>query len=196
MKFKIDRSSGKKTALCTLIALVLLFFAQITKLLAQYFLKDAPYDARRIDIIPGWISLEYMENPAIAFGIGTGNHPFMVAVTVLTAILIVLIIVLVYAVFRKNLPVRMSLAIIEAGAIGNFIDRLCVFDASGQRVVRDFVNLSRFHFGVCNIADFCITLGAVMLIFIILFIGPRAVFPLKKEWREQAKREESEHETK
>ena len=51
--------------------------------------------------------------------------------------------------------------------------------------------LSIFRFGVANLADFYIVLGAAVLVFLLLFIGEDALIPLKKEWREKAKEKEA-----
>lgn len=192
---------ARRTALCTLVALVLLFFDQASKMIAHYFLDyKVTFATRSVVVIPNFLSFMYTGNQGIAFGIGMENQAFMIAVMVLTAVLILLIIFLVYSVFRGNLPVRMSLAVIEAGAIGNFIDRICFYE-NGIATVRDFLDFSAFkpfawlgwdfNFGICNFADLCITFGAIALVIIILFIGPHAVFPLRKKWREAQKREEA-----
>lgn len=171
-----------------LIFCIFLFIDQLTKALAVTYLYEDAY--RTVPIIGNWIQLQYAENEAIAFGIGAGNRTFMAIVTALTVVMIIGIAALYFTMFKKNTPVRMCLAVIEAGAVGNLIDRLCVVNDKGIHIVRDFVDVSRLHFGICNIADFCITFGAVALVFCILFIGKNALFPLKKEWREQAKRED------
>lgn len=176
-----------------LIVCIALFLDQLTKALAFAFL---PETSSYFPIIKGVIGFSHVENDAIAFGIGSGNRPFMIGVMILTAILSVAIPVLTFTVFKKNRPAEIAFAFIEAGAIGNFIDRLFVKNADGVAVVRDFVDLARFGFANCNVADFCVTFGAVALVFILLFIGPQAAFPLKKEWREQAEREEKKEETK
>ena len=41
------------------------------------------------------------------------------------------------------------------------------------------------------LADFYIVLGAVALVFMLLFIGEDALLPLKKEWREKAKEKDA-----
>ena len=84
------------------------------------------------------------------------------------------------------MPVRICLATVEAGAVGNIIDRLCL------GYVRDFLDVRPIGFGICNIADFYIVFGVIVIAFIILFIGKNAVFPLKKSWREQARKEDEE----
>lgn len=176
----------------SIVVLVLLAIDLITKSVAQQYLKPILPDG--VDFLPGFIQFRYTENDAIAFGIGSGNRAFMVIVTVLTVVLIAAIAVLSFTAFKRRAAGRYALAVIEAGAIGNLVDRLAL------GYVRDFLDMSAFrpfawlgsgfNFGVCNVADYFITLGAVALIFILLFIGPEAVFPLKKSWREEAKREE------
>ena len=160
-----------------------------TKLLAFTYL---PTGNDYFTLIPGWLGFSHVENDAIAFGFGSGNRPFMIAVTIVSVLLEIAIPILIFTVFKNNSPAQIALAFVEGGALGNFIDRLVVRDAAGVAVVRDFVDLTRFGFANCNIADFCITGGVVALIFILLFIGPTAVCPIKKSWREQAKREEEE----
>ncbi len=184
--------TAKRTVGVLLVAAVALFIDQLTKLLAQYFLAGGT----AVPIIPKWVWLSYTENDAIAFGFGSGNRPFMIAVMAVTAVLMIVIPAVAVTAFKRNRAARIALAFIEGGAIGNFIDRLAVYNAEGVGVVRDFVNLQRFGFAVCNVADFFITFGAVALVIIILFIGPQAVIPLKKSWREQAKAEEAERERK
>lgn len=184
-----------------LLVLVLLFVDQLTKLLAYYYLINEP---RTVTLIPGFLGLMYAENDAIAFNIGSGNRPFMIFVMILTAALIVGIVVLMFTVFKKNRGARIALCFIEAGAIGNFLDRLTVVGVKGDPIVRDFINMidfkplrwlgSEFNFGVCNVADFFIVFGAIALLVIILFIGPYAIFPATKKWRAESKAIEEEKE--
>ncbi|MDE7158771.1 MAG: signal peptidase II [Clostridiales bacterium] len=173
-----------------IVFLVCLLVDQITKALAVAYLYQDAY--RTVPIIGSWIQLQYAENDAIAFGIGSGNQTFMMIVTALTVVMIAAIAVLYFTLFKKNTPVKMCLAVIEAGAIGNLIDRLFIVGSKGTHIVRDFVDVSKLGFGICNIADFCITFGAVALIFCILFIGKNAVWPLTKKWREESKKADLE----
>lgn len=135
----------------------------------------------------GFIRLFYLEggNKGFAFGMGSDTPWLMVLVTIFTVVMIVGIGVLFFTVFKKNTPARMTLAVIEAGALGNLVDRLCL------GYVRDFVDVRPIGFGICNFADFYITFGAVALLVIILFIGPDAIVPLGK-WRKQERAREDE----
>ena len=180
----------KRVLICILVALVLLFIDQISKIVAQLLLEgNAP-----VRLIPGWFELTYVLNDSVAFGIGNGNTTFITVIMVATPILVAGFIAIALTLFKKNQPAAFSLFCIASGAVGNFLDRLVVTDAAGKAVVRDFMYI-RF-FNVCNFADFCITLGAVALVVILLFIGPSAAFPLRKKWRQEQKRQEAEKEAK
>ena len=178
---KNEPSSSRMIALVgALIMFGLLAVDLITKLLAAYFANNAA-GTPLSEYLLGFIRLYYTKNDGIAYGLFGGNETFMVLVTVLTVIMILAIVAVFFTMFKNNTPVRICLAVIEAGAIGNLVDRLIL------GYVRDFIDVSRIGFGVCNIADFCVTFGAVALVFMLLFIGEDALFPLSKKWREAAK---------
>ena len=144
----------------------------------------ASTNIRQSDYFLGIVRFYYTKNYGMAWSMFDDNETAMNIVTAFTVVLILGLGVLYFTLFKKNTPARIVLAVIEAGAIGNLIDRLAL------GYVRDMVDVSPLGFGVCNFADFFITFGGVIFLFIIIFIGKDALFPLKKEWREEAKREE------
>lgn len=174
---KIDYKALNFIMLSGFIMLALLFVDQITKAVAQAL------NVHQNTYFLGIICFNFTFNPGMAFSWFADNETIMIVITVLTVFMIVAIAVLYFTLFKHNKPAQICLMIIEAGAIGNLIDRL-YFGA-----VRDFIDVSPLHFGICNPADFFITFGAVALVFIILFIGKSAVFPLTKKWREEARKE-------
>ena len=163
-----------------LVMLVLLALDLVLKILAACFLRGHA----AVPVIPHFIELTYTENTGIAWGMFGNTPAVMTVITVLTVVMIGGIAALFFTVFKRNTPARVCLAVIEAGALGNLVDRLCL------GYVRDFVDVSSIGFGVCNFADFYITFGAVALLIIILFVGKEAVIPLGK-YRRQAKEEEA-----
>ena len=165
---------------CALLVCVLLFVDLITKAAAE------ASTIRQSSYFLGIIRLWYTSNPGIAFGIFGDNPVAMEVMSYVTIVLALLIAVMFFTIFRKNLPVRICLAVVEAGALGNIIDRFCL------GYVRDFVDVQPVGFGICNFADFFITGGVVAVVICILFIGKDAVFPLTKKWREEAKHEDRE----
>lgn len=145
----------------------------------------AAVNIQQSDYFLGIVRLSYATNPGIAFGIASDNPVAMGVITGVVIVLVVALAVAYFTLFRHNPGVRVCLAVVEAGAVGNLIDRLSL------GWVRDFIDVRPLHFGICNLADFFITFGIVVLVFMIMFIGKNAVFPLTKKWREEAKAEEA-----
>lgn len=104
-----------------------------------------------------------MENAGAAFGMFHGKQGFFFAITV------VVVVAITYEMIRlKNTNPFLSviLALILGGTIGNFIDRI------RYSYVVDFLSFTFFgkDFAVFNVADMCITVGAILLlIYIIIF---------------------------
>lgn len=167
-----------------LIVCVLLAVDLITKTWAEWY--DLVYSLDQPNYFLGFIKLTYTKNPGIAFGIFGANETAMEVMSYVTVVLAVLIAVMFFTLFKNNTPVRICLAVVEAGALGNIADRFCL------GYVRDFLDVIPIGFGICNIADFFITGGIIAVIVCILFIGKDAVFPLTKKWREEAKKEDEE----
>lgn len=166
---------------CALICAVLLLVDFITKTFAHAYNVFSDY-------FLGLVRLDYEPNYGMMLGIANTSPGWVMDfVTVLTGFMIVGIGVLFFTTFKRNKPARYCLAFIEAGAIGNFVDRVCL------GYVRDFISIKKVWFipgYICNVADIYIMVGAIVLIFIILFIGKSAVFPLTKKWRAEAKIED------
>ncbi len=186
MKQKLIAFLKKRETIVALISLVIFGALLAVDLVTKAWAEST--DVHQSEFFLGIVRFNFTKNTGMAFSMFEDNEAAMTVVTILTAVLIAAIAALFFTVFRHNTPARITLAVIEAGAIGNLIDRLAL------GYVRDMVDVSPLGFGVCNFADFFITFGGAVLLFIIVFIGKDALFPLKKEWREAAKREEAEKE--
>lgn len=133
-----------------LTALIVIVFDQITKTLALNALDDGP-----IEVIDGVLSLRLTFNPGGAFGILQGIPEFFLVATVLVVVL-----VLFWARKLTETSWTIPLGLVLGGGIGNVIDRV-VRDTDGRVV--DFVDLHVWP--VFNVADSCIVLGVLLLIF-------------------------------
>ena len=134
------------------------------------------YGASR-PVIGDFLRLTYIENPGMAFGIDVGGKLFFSVFSVIASLAIV---IYLYRSRREPLGFRLSLAIILGGAIGNLIDRVFYGVLFGEgplfygKVV-DFFDLDFFkidilgyhlsRWPVFNIADACVTVGVIMLVF-------------------------------
>lgn len=138
--------------------IILLALDRFTKYLAVIGLKDTP----GIDIIPGVLRLEYLENTGAAFGVMQGMQSVLLVVTVIVLLGILYIYIRIPA-DRKYLFLRIIAVFIIAGAIGNMIDRFL------YNYVVDFIYFSLIDFPVFNVADCYITLSVLLLFILILF---------------------------
>jgi len=104
-----------------------------------------------IPLIP-FFDLTYVENTGAAFGMGRGANKLLTAVSVA----LVIALQVISRRWPKNDPwLQWGTMLVTAGAVGNLYDRL----AFG--FVVDFLHIH--HWPVFNVADSCITVGALML---------------------------------
>ncbi len=132
------------------------------------------------DVIGNFFKIWYVENPGMAFGIDVGN----VSKLFLSLFSIVASIGILYYLYKarnKSIWLRISLALILGGAIGNLIDRTFYGVFYGYaplfygKVVDffsvDFIDFSIFghtyeRWPIFNVADAAVTIGVIMLLFI------------------------------
>jgi signal peptidase II len=149
------------------IAMPIVIADQITKILVRNAL--GLHDS--LTIIPGFLDFTHVRNTGAAFGIlNSVDFTFKPLLMMLIAFG-ALIAIGAYAV-RLGTHERMArtgLALILGGAIGNLIDRV------RHGYVLDFVDVyyRDVHFWAFNVADAAITIGAVLVLFEVLFAGDR-----------------------
>ena len=117
-------------------------------------------------VIGGLFNITYVRNPGAAFGFLAAAPPlfryiFFLAVTV-AAILLILHYLHVSRIEASSLV--LALALIMAGAVGNLIDRV----RFGEVVDFLDVYLGAHHWPAFNVADSAITVGAAILIVVLL----------------------------
>jgi len=133
-----------------LIAGLVIIIDQITKAIALTKLASAV----SVPAIGKIVSLTLVKNTGAAFGL------FKYQTTAFISISLIAIAFTVFYLAKKKVNFYLPFALILGGAAGNLIDRLRF------GYVVDFIDL---HFWpVFNIADSCITIGAIFLFVIIL----------------------------
>jgi signal peptidase II len=116
-----------------------------------------------IPIIRGFFSLTHIRNKGAILGLFNSTDsrlvPLALGLLALAAMIMVAVSFLRTPAGQKL--VRVSFAFIIAGALGNLIDRVA------RGYVVDFLEMhvKRFYWPTYNVADACITIGAVLLIF-------------------------------
>ena len=139
--------------LVTLVLAVSALIAGIDQAI-KYFVVQDLMPIKEVKVIDGLFSLVYVENRGVALGM-MQDHVWLFAV-----ITVLLIAVLLFFIISKKFTGKLfiiSTMLLIGGGIGNFVDRVT------KGFVVDYLSVSFFP-PVCNFADYCITVGAVLLI--------------------------------
>lgn len=170
---------------CLLVFFGCIIIDLITKGLAEFFIKEG----QSIPFIPWLMNLTLHYNSGMAFSFLSDNPVLMDIITWLTVPVMIFMLAVAFVLPKHFNPHRFFLCMVAGGAFGNFCDRVLIADG-----VRDFMDISSIHLGVCNFADYFIVIGGVALLFCILFVGDEALIPLigktkKEEGPEEEKTE-------
>lgn len=142
-----------------LIVFLILLIDQTTKYYASHLLGGE----REIVLIKSILELRYIENTGAAFGSFVGKN---IAIMV-TVIVIILLLLLMYRRLCKTgnyFNIRLAMAILISGAIGNLIDRMI------HGFVIDFIYFVPIDFPKFNFADMCIVLSLLTISYLFLFV--------------------------
>lgn len=146
-----------------LTALFFLFADQATK----YLVVTNMNLGETVPVIEGALYWHYARNSGAAFSMLPGFQWLFMTASALATIAIVVYLA------RTKTPIHwmgfFSLGLIMAGAMGNLFDRLM---HANQEVI-DFIYVNipaiKFDFAIFNVADSCVTVGAILLCIYILF---------------------------
>lgn len=146
------------------------------------------YDAHghpRWHLVGDWLTFMLSYNPGMAWGLEVVPTWVLVAGRCLAALFLVWMVVTLAA--RKRL-LAWALVLVLAGAVGNLYDNLFTpARREGARFgeVRDFIDVYfgawDWHFPTFNVADACISVGAVLLLASSLFAREPAPAPAEAE---------------
>ena len=144
-----------------------LFFSAIIVIVDQIsksIIKNSMHLYESIPAIPGFFHLTYVLNKGMAFGI---DLPIGIGIFSFLSIIISCFLVFILWRERENiLLVRIALALILGGAIGNLIDRILFSE------VVDFLDfmIGDYHWYIFNIADSAVTVGIILMLWHSVFI--------------------------
>lgn len=135
-------------------AVVVIVLDQLTKFLV--------YGTISRSVIGNLLWFESTLNTGVAFSMFEGNSLLFFIIAMLASV------VLVYLICSKkwlsgNVE-KIAIGLILGGTISNAIDRL-IFKG-----VRDFIYLKFINFAIFNLADFAITIGAILFCVSIIFL--------------------------
>lgn len=142
-----------------IIAAVLSAVIVVADQVIKYFVVENLQGIDNVPFIGDLLTLTYVENRGAAFGMMQNMSWLFAVITVL------MIALFFYIIIKKKITSKFFIActvLIIGGGVGNLIDRIF------RGFVVDYLRLSFFPY-ICNLADYCITVGAVLLIIYVLF---------------------------
>jgi len=159
---------------------------QVTKLMVKGFSipflninYEGMYLGQMIPVIGDFFRFTFVENPGMAFGYDPGSS-FKLIISIFSLVASIGLIFYLYVIRDKSWSLKIAIALILGGAIGNLIDRTfygLFFDYSPlfYGKVVDFFDVDFFDFTlfgrsydrwpVFNIADAAVTIGVLILVF-------------------------------
>ncbi len=143
------------TVLAIVLIILLIAADQLTKLYALNVVKPQGV----ITVIDNFYYFVYVENRGAAFGIMQNKQWLFIIITLL------LFAAFGWTLYNYKIEGKLFFAafvLVVGGGIGNLIDRIF------RGYVVDFLQFSFFS-PVCNLADYFITVGAVLLVISVLF---------------------------
>jgi signal peptidase II len=165
------------------VTLCIVVLDQVTKLLVKgftlpifHYYHQGMQLGQSIPVIGDFFRLTFVENPGMAFGIEIGGRLFL---TLFSFAASVGIFYYIYHLRKEPFIIRLTLAMILGGAIGNLIDRIFYGVIFGEgplfygKVV-DFLDMDFFHvdflafhinrFAIFNVADASVSTGVVLML--------------------------------
>jgi signal peptidase II len=147
------------------VGLLVIVLDQLTKHWIVSYFSTKP-DGYTVPILGPILTLQYVQNPGVAFSLLQGQ-------TVMFLFIALAIGIIAYLYWRAretgSLALKLSFGLVLGGAIGNLIDRF------SHTYVVDFIHFQipaiRFDFAVFNLADSAISIGVVLLAYLIWRMG-------------------------
>ncbi len=148
---------------------MLYFLIIFLVILDQYFkyLISQNIDVGQVNpIIEGFFSLTNVRNTGGAFSLLAEQDWGIILLSAISGIVSIVLIVILYRLRGKNYEwIRLAIALVAGGTIGNMIDRIRL------RSVLDFLmfRFGSYTFPIFNFADMCIVVGSILLTVLIFF---------------------------
>jgi signal peptidase II len=156
----VAASTGRAWSLAALVAAVVVAGDQLTKRL----IRSAIPTGQSRHVLPG-LQLVHLTNDGVAFSVSAGGPTVVLVVIGLAVVAIVGF----FATHHDRPLLWLPTGMMVGGAVGNLVDRIRL------GAVTDFVKLP--HWPAFNLADASITIGVIVLLFVLRDDSPSAARP-------------------
>ena len=145
------------------LSLAIVFLDRLTKAV----IETQTSEAWRHELIPNFLYLVHSRNPGIAFSLFANSSSPALRILLIAGAVAIIAAIAGLLVASRNLSTRNAagIALLLGGATGNVTDRIL------HGGVTDFIEvfLGTYRWPAFNVADSAITIGAMLLIFEVLF---------------------------
>ncbi|MCH7769616.1 MAG: signal peptidase II [Bacteroidetes bacterium] len=171
------------------------FYIKGIKIPFLNFSFSGMYPGESISVIGNLFKITFIENPGMAFGFNPGSE-FKLWISIFSLIASIGLLVYLYIERNKSLSLRIALAMILGGAIGNLIDRTfygIIYDYAPifYGKVVDFFDFDFFKFTIFgrnydrwpifNVADASVTIGVFILLLFYRHHTKEGIEPVDEE---------------
>jgi len=140
---------------------------------------EGMYLGESIQVIGDFFKITFTENPGMAFGFDPGSD-FKLFISIFSLVASFGLLIYLFTVRNKSLSLKIAIALILGGAVGNVIDRMfygLIYDYAPlfYGKVVDFFDFDFFNFSIFgrsydrwpifNIADAAVSVGVLILLF-------------------------------
>jgi signal peptidase II len=140
---------------------------------------EGMYLGESIPVIDDFFRITFTENPGMAFGFDPGSD-FKLLISVFSLVASFGLLIYLFTIRNKSLSLKIAIALILGGAVGNVIDRMfygLIYDYAPlfYGKVVDFLDFDFFNFSIFgrnydrwpifNIADAAVSIGVLILLF-------------------------------
>lgn len=151
---------------------VIALFAILIDRLTKVYVSAKLDTGQAITVIPGFFRITHVLNFGAAFSMfAESASPTAVRISLIVFSIVagVIVFMMLWKMGRVFSPASVGLALIFGGAIGNLYDRIKL------HYVIDFleVHIVHYHWPDFNVADSCISIGAVLLLLELLWPKPK-----------------------
>ncbi len=139
---------------------------------------EGMYFGESISVIGDFFRITFTENPGMAFGFDPGSD-FKLFISVFSLVASIGLLIYLFTIRKKSLSLKIAIALILGGAVGNVIDRMfygMIYDYAPlfYGKVVDFFDFDFFNFSIFgrsydrwpifNIADAAVSIGVLILL--------------------------------
>ena len=161
----------KEIILWVILPIVFMIALVVLDQLTKFWFTNLYNEQGSTVFIDGVLSFTYTVNTGSAFSFLSDKawgQTFFKIITVLS--LAVFVLLFLYSIRERFKVLTVSVVLIFAGTIGNFIDRLL------YNGVTDFIKFDFINFPIFNFADILLTFGVVLFVVHFFFLDTNAVF--------------------